>query len=481
MEGDFTRNSDDRESAYSGVLMQQGRVQLDADWNEQGAIQTRALRNALRDIIGQHGGPAKDLGFSIAQAGANSPNLTIGTGVYYVDGIRVVQRDVEAMLPMTGQAQGDYLAFLDVWERHVNVIEDPRLREVALLGPDTATRSEVLWRVRLLKAAGAAPNGEGAASWADDMVQQHLRARPRLRLAARALTSNTDTDPCQLSPLAQYRGRENQLYRVQIHDAWPKDANTGDGGRDPALFTFKWSRDNGSVVFPIVRVAGAESPAAAGDQEIEVTVTVGNLGRDDRFGLVAGDIVEFVHDALTRETLDHSPLVAEGRDPGRAGLLGRVLAPIDRDDLAVRVAVYAHDIAEITEGTLHPYLRRWDHRPSAKRGLVRGAIPVRQSELGQWLALENGVEVQFEGPPEQPMQPEQRAGDYWQIPARVATGDVIWPTEESGAAPERKPVHLTRHGPTHHFAPLAIVHWNGSTVTSVFGVRRKFDPIAKQG
>lgn len=471
MEGDFTRNSDDRESAYSGVLMQQGRVQLDADWNEQGAIQRRALRQALRDIIGQHGGPAEDLGFAI------SDDLTIGTGVYYVDGIRVVQRDAAATMSMPPRA-GAYLAFLDVWERHVNVVEDPRLREVALLGPDTATRSEVLWRVRLLSTTES-DGQEFTPQWAEDTLNKYLaRQEQRLRLAAHAVTGNTDTDPCQLSPLAQYRGRENQLYRVQIHDGWPKDANSGDGGRDPLLFTFKWSRDNGSVVFPTVRVAGPESPATAGDQEIEVTVTVGNLGRDDRFCLVAGDIVEFVHDALTRETLDDSPLVPEGRDPGRAGLLGRVLAPIDRDDLSVRVAVYAKDITEITEGTLHPYLRRWDHRPSAKRGLVRGAVPVRQSNLNEWLPLENGVEVRFEGPTGKNKDAEQRAGDYWQIPARVATGDVIWPTEDGGTGHERMPVPLTRHGPIHHFAPLAIVAWNGSNV-SVVRVRRTFESIAK--
>ena len=39
MKGDFTRDLFDPTKHYSGVLMQQGRVQLDADWNEQGSIQ----------------------------------------------------------------------------------------------------------------------------------------------------------------------------------------------------------------------------------------------------------------------------------------------------------------------------------------------------------------------------------------------------------------------------------------------------------
>ena len=38
MPGDYSRNTFDPRRHYSGVLMQQGRVQLDADWNEQLAI-----------------------------------------------------------------------------------------------------------------------------------------------------------------------------------------------------------------------------------------------------------------------------------------------------------------------------------------------------------------------------------------------------------------------------------------------------------
>ena len=38
MKGDFSRQTYKKAKHYSGVLMQQGRVQLDADWNEQQAI-----------------------------------------------------------------------------------------------------------------------------------------------------------------------------------------------------------------------------------------------------------------------------------------------------------------------------------------------------------------------------------------------------------------------------------------------------------
>ncbi len=35
MSGDYTRFTFDPLKRYSGVLMQQGRVQLDSDWNEE--------------------------------------------------------------------------------------------------------------------------------------------------------------------------------------------------------------------------------------------------------------------------------------------------------------------------------------------------------------------------------------------------------------------------------------------------------------
>ena len=44
MKGDFSRNTFDPGNHYSAVLMQQGRVQVDADWNEQAAIGLHYLR-----------------------------------------------------------------------------------------------------------------------------------------------------------------------------------------------------------------------------------------------------------------------------------------------------------------------------------------------------------------------------------------------------------------------------------------------------
>jgi hypothetical protein len=63
--GDFSRVPDRRSKGYRSVLMQQGRVQLDADWNEQVSLGEGALRQAISDALGGSWGPADGAGFEI--------------------------------------------------------------------------------------------------------------------------------------------------------------------------------------------------------------------------------------------------------------------------------------------------------------------------------------------------------------------------------------------------------------------------------
>ncbi len=52
MKGDFSRISHDQTKHYTGVFSQQGRVQLDSDWNEQALIIHDLLKNNFSDIVG---------------------------------------------------------------------------------------------------------------------------------------------------------------------------------------------------------------------------------------------------------------------------------------------------------------------------------------------------------------------------------------------------------------------------------------------
>ncbi len=86
MKGDFSRDSFDPVKHFSRVLQQQGRVQLDADWNEQAAILLHYLRTLAADLIGPFAGPAgEDYGFKIGAS--EKDDFSIGKGRYYVDGI----------------------------------------------------------------------------------------------------------------------------------------------------------------------------------------------------------------------------------------------------------------------------------------------------------------------------------------------------------------------------------------------------------
>ena len=49
-----------------------------------------------------------------------------------------------------------------------------------------------------------------------------------------------------------------------------------------------------------------------------------------------------------------------------------------------------------------------------------------------------------------------RTGDFWLIPARTATGDVLWP-RESNAGGGSVPAALAPGGVDHRYAPLAYV------------------------
>src|ERR1043165_5401571 len=86
MPGDYSRFTDDPKKRFSSLLMQQGRVQLDSDWNELADILTRRDRMHIFDVMGRAAPPRATTpnGFRISAAGAD---LAIGAGHAYVDGI----------------------------------------------------------------------------------------------------------------------------------------------------------------------------------------------------------------------------------------------------------------------------------------------------------------------------------------------------------------------------------------------------------
>ena len=86
MKGDFSRETFNKRKHYASVLMQQGRVQVDADWNEQQAITQHRQQTEAADIIGPCGYPQGSSGFFL-KATPDDKDLVISPGRLYVDGI----------------------------------------------------------------------------------------------------------------------------------------------------------------------------------------------------------------------------------------------------------------------------------------------------------------------------------------------------------------------------------------------------------
>ncbi|MDH5339874.1 MAG: DUF6519 domain-containing protein, partial [Rubrivivax sp.] len=239
--------------AFAGVDLQQGRVLLDADFNEGVAIVDRRLRALASDVLGRTTvSQTTPLAFSLTPAGAG---FTIGRGRMYVDGLlaenfgRVdpAQRRFDPLLSETVYSQdmaydeqpwlqpapalpgsGRHLVYLDVWSREVTPTEDPTLVETAL-GVDTTVRRQTAWQVRVL-ADEAPPDvtcetpDDGVPGWAATI------APSTGRLTSGTYDVNAVPDPCELPPTGGYTGLENQTYRVEIHDP----------GQPGSGATFKW-------------------------------------------------------------------------------------------------------------------------------------------------------------------------------------------------------------------------------------------------
>lgn len=448
--GDFSTNPFQYRERVSRVLYQMGRVQLDSDANEQTESTLRFLRGLGTDVIGLHGG--LDGAFEI-RAQADARPFTVGYGHYYVDGIRCVNMPFEHPWEIVGATEkatkenGEkykrgrlataeaepfwnldlepkeaQIVYLAVWERHISAAEYDDFREVALLGPETTTRAVVTWQIRsmpvteydkLVKQLTAwlalfDPKNPNDPKWDINYLALNLLLRSGARLKAKA-KENQDLEACVISPEARYRGTDNRLYRVEIHQSDPR--------------SFKWSPDNAAIVYPIREIAGT-------------TITLDSLGRDERTALRVNDWVEVVDDRITLLSQTNAL---------------RQVVKINRQRMEVELDASPENDAG--EGG-HPILRRW-------------ADDVQPFNENQWIELSDGVQVMF-SKVDSP-HARYRPGDYWLIPARTATGGVIWPGgTDTPVAP---------HGVNVHYAPLA--RWTPGTTSAVLkDLRQRFQSLA---
>lgn len=510
MKRDTTRETFEPRRHYSSVRQQQGRVQLDSEWNEQADIVAHRVETETIDTVGRCGVPCHHGGFGVEPT-ADGSDLILTPGRIYVDGIlcqldppelpidrfyasgtrlrlvagalvgvrlevgdsvevltdrnrqsatrgiwtrvvlidRSIHRvdvadDVSALepfdnptlrrlatygaqpdrpqpvaLPTSPDDDGTYLAYLDVWRRHVGALEDPSIREVALGGPDTATREQVLCQVRLLEWEGADVDEpphclDHPQTWRDTIAASTGRLRARTQPVPPA------PNPCEVPPGGGYTRLENQHYRVEVH----RGGERGD-------VELKWSRDNGAML----------TRWQAQDPLDPDKLSVESIGRDAFQALAPGQWIELTDDDRELE--------------GNAGLLVEIL---DVDDPVLTIDPHGQGVDLGQFGT-NPKIRRWD--------MPDGAI----AGSNAWVPLEGGIEIHLEPG-------EYHVGDFWLIPARAyigeQLGDIEWPRDAAGEAASKPP-----EGVEHHYCKLALVELSAGVFTGLSDCRTHFPPLTE--
>jgi hypothetical protein len=467
MGGDYSRQTFDPKKHYSRVLMQQGRVQLDSDWNEQGEILHRRWSAETTDIVGRCGVPRETPdGFKIE---VHDGALTIGQGRIYVHGLLaenhgkqpwefeavlaeergtavVAYADqpyfpnvaIEAPRPETA---GRHLVYLDVWSREVTFLEDSRVIEKAV-GVDTTARYQTVWQVKVLPNVGTT----ATCVTADDEIPGWLdRIQPSAgRLSTAAVVIPGIDDPCLLPPSAGFRGLENQLYRVEIHDSGA-----------PGTATFKWSRDNASVATTVIAIPASD------------TLRVTRTSWDSLRRFSSGDWVEITDD--WREFA------------GQRGELRRI-EDVDDATMTITLAeaiplapqVGGFDSGE--PGGRHTRIRRWDQKGKVRDSegnevadvdVSSGVVPIPGDDTA--IILEDGVQITFHLDPDPglPLK-EFRNGDYWVFAARTADASV----EQLQQA--------TPRGVHHHHCRLALLEiTSAGELTVLSDCRQLFAPLTE--
>jgi len=208
---------------YTQIVMAQGHVQTDADLNEGLSEISRRIQAGTLDAMGHAAYPATTpYAFQIAASNAGGKNtINIGLGRMYIDGILVEnhgepktavwdpalaelsntpQPPPVALLPLDSSnsigfdnqpynpgatvpsGNGQYLAYLDVWQRPVTFIEDASLIDEAI-GVDTTGRIQTAWQVVLRPLPGATVAGavtSGTFDSGEEVIQSNTGASANL-------------------------------------------------------------------------------------------------------------------------------------------------------------------------------------------------------------------------------------------------------------------------------------------------------------
>jgi Family of unknown function (DUF6519) len=467
MPSDISRTSD--EARYDGVVLQQGRVILDRDFNALRETLDRRIADDALDIVGPCGTP--DNGFAIGPAptlaspvglplwspprvptsppSASPYDFSIGAGTMYVGGQRAVfapevpgQGAVEysyfdqpnwAAPPPPPKVADQEFIYLHLLETEVSAVEDSELKDVALGGPDTTQRRHLVKRVKRLPVGSAdcaIARQEAARTWAAAGLAfdaQTMRLLPQATLQVSYAEPTVAANPCD--PVAQggYLGADNQLIRVQVIPGGP----TGSG---PGLV---WGYDNASFLY-----------RARVSPQTPNTVVLDHSPVDAFHIPQQGQVVEILRCAFI---IDTEPNAGDPQAPDTircvaesTGLFVTLTAPYQPDTLELSLssplpADYLND-----ENPL--FVRIWQSQIEAVTTDGTTLYPLQCADGSQ-----TGVEVLITTPGN-----ALPLGAYWMFAVRPSTPQAVYP-ERFLIRPQAP------DGPRQWICPLATITWSGAT------------------
>jgi hypothetical protein len=461
-------------NSYSSVVLPQGRVQLDADWNEFLAEIARRIQAGTLDTMGRAVYPVTTPN-AFYISGSSAPYVVnIGQGRIYIDGILAENHGPTPgvwdpalaelsgapqpaptsitgtpNIPFTSQpyfpgataptAAGSYLFYIDVWTREVTWLEDPSIVDPAV-GIDTSGRLQTVWQVRWMPAGSANLASPGTAVTCGTLDTGIAWPTASDGLLTNGVVPNLTTGNCCLTPGTGYTGLENQFYRVQIHQGGPV-----------GTATFKWSRENASVATGVTNIATKANPGGT-----QVTVlTVFSLGRDQVLNFSNGDWIELLDDDME---LNGQPDPAyPSASPyiyGNPGILCQI-GSVDPTTNSIYLTTQLSS-PPVASASLHTRIQRWDQSGIVNSTDTSGNLTAQPSlslstgdilvpAAGTVLVLENGLTVTFATN----SGGDFLSGDFWCFSART-NGSY----DQLTSAPPL--------GTHHHYTKLSVVTFDGT-------------------
>ncbi len=477
MTSDITRQTFRPRDHRAGVVMQQGRVQLDADWNEQADIARYRAETTASAVIGETGVPKDSAGGGFAVSVApGGQDLVLSAGRMWVDGILCENT------PDTVDAVGTSSTQLVV--NRFDVDGHPfaagQCVEVEVSG--TRTPARVTSAVAASRTLALTPAVSGLANGARARVSRRatLRSQPH----SHRPVSFTAGDPGVVTPGRHLVGLEVWLRELsavedpsigepalngldtadRLHVVWQVVTHrlgpVGQGTCATASPDFPPTASTGRLVAQVVGPTEAPDPCLLPDHggyrglehqlyRVEVhrvvganvvlkwqrdnatmvsringvgsTFRVDDTGKDSNLGFTQPGFVELVDDALELA--------------GEPGDLLRILSYAPH---LGEIVTDPADVGPFSDTT--PTRARNEHRPRARRW--DGRVVASPGGAGA-VTLERGLQVSLTAGTFRP-------GDFWLIPARTATtdlegGTILWPRDDTGQWLPMPPDGVHRH------------------------------------